>query len=125
MVDLSATKGHGINKGVPSNLCSLSYASVDDAVRITANLGQDTQLAKINLKDVYCIVPVHPQDYVDKSLTMLITSAVAESPGSWNTQAATFPRCSANVRALSETRTPLVFQWHPIRQKVHLHSSLS
>ena len=41
----------------------MHYASVDDAVAIIQQLGQDTQLIKLDIKDTYRIVPVHPADY--------------------------------------------------------------
>ena len=41
----------------------MQYASVDDAVNIIQQLGRDTLLAKLDIKDAYRIVPVHPADY--------------------------------------------------------------
>ena len=52
-----------MNDGIPPELCSLHYASVDDAVALIQQLGQDTQLIKLDIKDAYRIVPVHPADY--------------------------------------------------------------
>jgi len=61
--DLSSPRGHSVNDSIPPELCSLHYASVDDAVAIIQQLGQDTQLIKLDIKDAYRIVPVHPADY--------------------------------------------------------------
>ena len=36
---------------------------VDNAVSIIKHLGKRTQLVKMDLKDVCCIVPVYPQDH--------------------------------------------------------------
>ena len=63
IVDLSCPTGGSINDGIAPSLCSLRYASVDDAVRAIRHLGRDTQLVKLDVKDVYRIVPVHPADY--------------------------------------------------------------
>ena len=40
IVDLSSPKGHSVNDGIPPELCSLSYASVDQAVEKILKLGQ-------------------------------------------------------------------------------------
>ena len=61
--NLSASEGHSINDGIPAGLCSLQYASVHDAVHIIRALGRDAQLIKLDLKDAYRMVPVHPADY--------------------------------------------------------------
>ena len=61
--DLSSPSGHSVNDGIPRDLCSLHYATVDDAVGIVQNLGRDAQLVKLDIKDAYRIVPVHPDDY--------------------------------------------------------------
>ena len=53
IVDLTSPKGHSVN------LCSIKYASVNDAVNIIQQLSQGTLLAKLDLRDAYWIVPVH------------------------------------------------------------------
>ena len=61
--DLSSPSGYSVNDGIPPDLCSLQYASVDDAVRVLQHLGRGTQLIKLDIQDAYRIVPVHPSDY--------------------------------------------------------------
>lgn len=61
--DLSSPTNSSVNDGIPSNLCSLHYATVDDAVRLIQQLGHGAQLVKLDIKDAYRIVPVHPNDY--------------------------------------------------------------
>ena len=61
-MDLSSPRGKNVNDGIPSPLCSLSYASVDDAVGIITLLGNSTNLIKIDLSNAYRMVPVHPAD---------------------------------------------------------------
>ena len=63
IVDLSAPNVASVNDGIGADVCSLTYASVDNAVSIIQHLGQGTQLVKMDLKDAYCIIPVHPQDH--------------------------------------------------------------
>ena len=53
IVDLSAPRGFSVNDGIRADLCSLMYASVDNAVDIIQHLGQGTQLVKVDLKDAY------------------------------------------------------------------------
>ena len=61
-MDLSSPTGHSVNDGIREELCSLSYASLDDAVGLIRRLGPRSQLVKMDLKDAYRIVPVHPHD---------------------------------------------------------------
>ena len=63
IVDLSSPVGRSVNDGIPSEPCSLKYASVDDAVSIVKALGKGSLLVKIDLKDAYRMIPVHPDDY--------------------------------------------------------------
>ena len=79
------------NQKHPSILCpsltSVVYASVDNAVEIIRGLGLGTELVKMNLKDAYRVIPVHPQDlhilgiqwcgdtFVDWSLSFGLRSA--------------------------------------------------
>ena len=62
IVDLSYPEGGSVNAGIDPNLCSLTYKSVDDAVRIIARKGRGTLLAKLDLESAYRMVPVHPDD---------------------------------------------------------------
>ena len=51
-----------MNDGVDTLLCSLTYASVDDAVENVGQLGRGALLAKFDLESAYRLVPVHPVD---------------------------------------------------------------
>ena len=87
IVDLSHPPHGSVNDGICRNLCSLRYASVDDAVRIIQHLDKVTELVKLDIKAAYCIVPVHPADchlldirwkgktYVDRALPFGLRSA--------------------------------------------------
>ena len=63
IVDLSAPRGFSVNDGIREEICSLRYASVDQTVSLILRLGQGTMLVKLDLKDAYRIVPVHPLDH--------------------------------------------------------------
>ena len=60
IMDFSAPRGRSVNDGISPSLCSLRYTSVDNAVDIIMKLGQSTELVKMGLSNVYCMVPVHP-----------------------------------------------------------------
>ena len=61
--DLSSPHGSSVNDGISTQLCSLRYIRVENAVDIIRQLGPGTQLVKLDIKDAYRIVPVHPTDY--------------------------------------------------------------
>ena len=63
IVDLSHPIGASVNDGISPDLCSLRYASVDEAVNVIRRLGRDAQLTKLDIKDAYRIIPVNPDDY--------------------------------------------------------------
>ena len=62
IVDLSSPRGRSVNDNISPDLCSLSYPSVDDAVDYVLALGRSTQMVKLDLKNAYRILPVHPGD---------------------------------------------------------------
>ena len=62
IVDMSHPKGGSVNDGISPELCSLAYASIDDAVKIILQQGRGSELAKLDVADAYRIIPVHPED---------------------------------------------------------------
>ena len=62
IVDLSHPEGFSINDGIPSHLCSLSYITVDDAIQEVLQTGPGTLLAKVDIKNAFRLLPVHPAD---------------------------------------------------------------
>ena len=62
IVDLSAHKGFSVNDGIQSELCSLSYTSVDDAVQHIMSYSRGVLLAKLDIESAYQIIPVHLDD---------------------------------------------------------------
>ena len=61
-MDLSFPRKGSVNDAIPSDLCSLSYPSEDDAVDFVLALGRSTQMVKLDLKNAYRILPIHPGD---------------------------------------------------------------
>ena len=87
IVDLSFPKGHSVNDGISKSLSSLSYITVDDAIDEICSIGPDCLLAKIDIKNAFHLLPVHPADrhllgmewrdlvYVDNCLQFGLRSA--------------------------------------------------
>ena len=62
IVDLSHPTGRSVNDGIPKDLCSLTYITVDSAIEQIMELGKGTLLAKIDIKSAFRLLPVHPAD---------------------------------------------------------------
>ena len=62
IVDLSHPAGCSINDGIPKDLCSLTYITVDTAINHIITLGPGTLLAKVDIKSAFRLLPVHPAD---------------------------------------------------------------
>ena len=87
ILDLSHPEGNSVNDGIEPDLCSLTYTSIDDAVKLVLKMGKGTMLAKLDLESAYRVVPVHPQDrlllgmkwdgkvYIDSALPFGLRSA--------------------------------------------------
>ena len=87
ILDLSSPEGRSVNDGINPESCSLSYITVDDAVRAIVSTGEGAMLAKVDIKSAYRIIPVHPEDrpllgmrwrealYVDSALPFGLRSA--------------------------------------------------
>ena len=69
IIDLSHPRGHSVNDGIPSPLCSLSYISVDDAVRNIIKIGRGALLAKVDIKSAFRLLPVYTP--IDRHLTAM------------------------------------------------------
>lgn len=87
IMDLSFPFKHGVNAGISEELASITYARMDEAVELILQLGGGAELVKLDLKNAYRIVPIHPQDqhllaiswegktYVDRALPFGLRSA--------------------------------------------------
>ncbi len=63
IMHLSAPPGTSINDHISRDDYSLTYSSVDDAVRILSQLGRGALMAKADLRAAFRMVPVHPEDW--------------------------------------------------------------
>ncbi len=59
---LSSPLGHSVNDGIEKELASLSYVSVDEVVQRVLRWGRGTLLAKMDVRQAYRNIPVHPED---------------------------------------------------------------
>ena len=87
ILDLSLPKGFSVSDDINPEWCSMSYVTVEDAAKIVTCLGRRTQLAKVDIKSAYRIIPVHPEDrlllgmqwenklYIDAALPFGLRSA--------------------------------------------------
>ena len=64
IVDLSLPEGKSANDWVDEALCTLHYPSFDVAARLLLQLGSGTQMSKLDIKEVYRMVPVHLEDWL-------------------------------------------------------------
>ena len=62
IVDLSHPEGFSINDNIPSHLCRLSYITVDDAIQEILKTGPGTLLVKVDIKNAFCLLLMHPAD---------------------------------------------------------------
>ena len=60
---LSAPHGYSINDHINPDAYSLSYCSVDNAYAIVNLLGTGALMSKIDLKNAFCLIPIHPNDW--------------------------------------------------------------
>ena len=59
---LSAPAGVSVNDGIPKDLYSLQYVTIDDAINMILRLGRGTLLAKIDIRNAFRLCPVRPED---------------------------------------------------------------
>jgi hypothetical protein len=63
IVDLSSPLERTVNDYISPLLCSLSYASVEDAAAFILRAGQGALLARLDIKCAYRNIPIHPEDW--------------------------------------------------------------
>ncbi len=61
-MDLSSPDGHSVNHGITKELATLSYVTVDEIVGKILALGEGALIAKMDIKQAYRSIPVHPDD---------------------------------------------------------------
>ena len=62
IVNLSHPSSGSINAGIPKELCSLKYITVDSAIDHIKSIGHEALLAKIDIKSAFRLLPVNPAD---------------------------------------------------------------
>ena len=60
---LSYPEGLSVNDGIPKELATVRYATIDDAVRLIKAIGRDCFLAKTDIKSAFRIIPVATRDF--------------------------------------------------------------
>ena len=63
IVPLSFPQGASINDGISSEHTAVCYSRVDDAISMIKKLRKGCFLAKTDIKNAFCIIPICPQDY--------------------------------------------------------------
>ena len=62
IINLSVPEGSSVNDAISTELSSVCYASIDDAIAFIRELGKGYLLAKLDLMEAYRVMPVHPTD---------------------------------------------------------------
>ena len=60
---LSYPEGLSVNDGIPKELATVRYATIDDAVRLIKAIGRGCFLAKTDIKSAFRIIPVATRDF--------------------------------------------------------------
>jgi hypothetical protein len=60
---LSFPEKSSVNDGIPDNYCTVSYQNIDTAVSLVKACGQFSYMMKVDIKNAYRIVPIHPDDF--------------------------------------------------------------
>ena len=88
IVNLSCSAHHSVNDGIPIILCGLSYITIDNAIQRILELGTNTLITKIDIKNAFHLLSVHPADchllgmewrkhiYIDTCLPLGLRSAL-------------------------------------------------
>ena len=61
--DLSSLDGHSVNDGIPKEYGSITYETLDNAIRLVAQAGKGAILMKRDLKSAFRHIPISPCDY--------------------------------------------------------------
>ena len=61
IVNLSRPRRASMNDFIKREFTHVAYSSLDDAAPIMHTLGRNTELAKTDIRDAYCIIFIHPR----------------------------------------------------------------
>ena len=60
---LSYPQGVSVNDGIAEEHSSVSYSTIDDAIKLIKQLGPGCFLAKTDIQNAFRLLPIHPNDY--------------------------------------------------------------
>ncbi len=63
ILDLSYPLGHSVNDGINKNEFPVTCSKVDDAIALIVKYGKGALMGKVDIKNAYRIVPIHPDDH--------------------------------------------------------------
>lgn len=63
ILELSSPAGHSVDDGIASEDYSVQYMKLNDIIVGIMRLGRGSLLAKFDLQNAYCIMPVHKEDH--------------------------------------------------------------
>ena len=64
ILDLSFLDGESVNDGIQPDHCSIKYLKIEEIAQALLHSGPYTQMAKIDIRNAYRIIPVAPGDRV-------------------------------------------------------------
>ena len=64
IVEMSSPQNATVNNYLRRELTHVAYGSIEDTAHLMHHLGRNCQLAKLDIKEAYWIIPVHPEDRV-------------------------------------------------------------
>lgn len=56
-------EGKSLNDQIPEEMCSVEYASFEDAIKLVRKLGPNALLAKTDVKSAFRLSPIHPNTF--------------------------------------------------------------
>ena len=62
IVDLSHPRDRSVNSGIPKDLSTMTYITIDDTISKVLRLGPGTLLVKLDIRNAFRLMPVHPAD---------------------------------------------------------------
>ena len=61
--NLSNPEGTSINDGISTDLCTVQYQTIDDAIKLVKHYGKSSLLSKTDIENSFRLVPISKQDY--------------------------------------------------------------
>ena len=62
VINLSAPESASVNDNLHRSLTHVAYSSIEDAVLLMHHLGRSCLMAKVDIRNAYRLLPVHPND---------------------------------------------------------------